>query len=98
MGKISEETTWSIQIETQWKPNTKEEDEWNTNVHGWKIWKKIVDLLYTHNKTTYEGTNVDAVISQLVLQQSVKEPTYILGNSSIFIDLIFTSHLILLME
>ena len=64
-----------------------------------KYEKKIVDLLlYTHDKTTYEGTNVDAVISQLVLQQSVKEPTYILGNSSIFIDLIFTSHLILLME
>ena len=37
-------------------------------------------------------------MSQLVLQQSINEPTYILGNFSFFIDLIFTSHLFLLIE
>ena len=47
---------------------------------------------YKHNRTTYEGSKIDAVTSQFGLQQLIKEPSHILGNSSSCIDLIFTSH------
>ena len=47
---------------------------------------------YKHDKTTYEGSKMDAVNSQFGLQQLIKEPTHILGNSSSCIDLIFTYH------
>ena len=53
---------------------------------------------YKHHKTTYEGTKIDVVTSQFSLQQLIKEPTHILGNSSSCIDLIFTSHPSLVME
>ena len=46
---------------------------------------------YKHDKTTYEGSKIDAVTSQFGLQQLIKEPTHILADSSSFIDLLFTS-------
>ena len=53
---------------------------------------------YKHDQTTYEGSKIDAVTSQFGLQQLIKEPTHILGNSSSCIDLIYTSHPSLVME
>ena len=53
---------------------------------------------YNHDKTACEGSKIDAVTSQFGLQQLIKEPTHILGNSSSCIDLIFTSHPTLVME
>ena len=53
---------------------------------------------YKHDQTTYEGSRMDAVTSQFGLQQLIKEPTHILGNSSSCIDLIFTSQPSLVME
>ena len=47
---------------------------------------------YKHDQTTYEGSKIDGVTSQFGLQQLIREPTHILGNSSSCIDLIFTSH------
>ena len=41
---------------------------------------------YKHDQTTYEGSKMDAVTSQFGLQQLIKEPTHILGNSSSCID------------
>ena len=53
---------------------------------------------YKQDKTTYEGSKIDAITSRFGLQQLIREPTHILGNSSSYIDLIFTSHLSLVME
>ena len=53
---------------------------------------------YKHDKTTSESSEIDAITSQCGLQQLIKEPTHILGNSSSCIDLIFTSHPSLVME
>ena len=53
---------------------------------------------YKHDKTTYEGSKIDAVTSQYCLQQLIKERTRILGNSLSCIDLIFTSYPSLVME
>lgn len=54
-------------------------------------WKK-------HDKNTYEGSKMDATISQFGLQQLITEPTHILGNSPSCIDLIFTSNQSLAMD
>ena len=53
---------------------------------------------YKHDKTTYEGSKIDAITSQFGLQQLIKEPTHILTDSSSCIDLLFTSQPNLLME
>ena len=53
---------------------------------------------YKHNKTTYEGSKIDAVTLQLGLQQLAKELTHILGDSPSCIDSIFTSHTSLVMK
>ena len=53
---------------------------------------------YKHDQTAYEGSKMDVVTSQFGLQQLIKEPTHILGNSSSCIDLIFTSQPSLVME
>ena len=55
-------------------------------------------IWYKCNKTTYKGSKIDAVTSQFGLQQLIKELTHILGNSSSYYDLIFTSHPSLVME
>ena len=46
---------------------------------------------YYHDKSSSEGNAVGTIIKQYVLHQVIKEPIYILGNSSTCIDLIFTS-------
>ena len=53
---------------------------------------------YKHDKTSYEGSKIDAIISQFGLQQLIKEPIHILKDSSPCIDLLFTSQPNLVME
>ena len=53
---------------------------------------------YKNNKTTYEGSKVDAITSQFGLQQLITEPTHILADSSSCIDLLFTSQPNLVIE
>ena len=55
-------------------------------------------LWYNSDITTYEGSKIDDVTSQFGLQQIIKEPTHIIGNSSSCIDLIFTIQPNLIME
>ena len=53
---------------------------------------------YKHDKRSYEGSKIDAIISQFSLQQLIKEPTHILTDSSSCIDLVFTSQPNLVMK
>ena len=53
---------------------------------------------YNHDKTSYEGSNIDTITSQFGVQQLIKEPTHILTDSSSCIDLLFTSQPNLVME
>ena len=53
---------------------------------------------YKHDITSYEGAKIDTLNTQFGLQQIIKEPTHILAESFFCIDLIFTSHQILVME
>ena len=46
---------------------------------------------HCQDKLTFEGNVIDNIISQFTLYQVIKEPTYILNTSSLYIDLIFTS-------
>ena len=46
------------------------------------------------DKTTYECSKVDGLTSNFGLQQLIKEPTHIIGNSSSCIDLLFARNLI----
>ena len=46
---------------------------------------------YYHDKSSSDSNAVDTITKQYGLHQVIKEPTHILDNSSIFIDLIFTS-------
>ena len=55
-------------------------------------------LWYNNDITTYEGSKIDGVTSQFGLEQIIKEPTHIIGNSSSCIDLIFTNQPNLVME
>ena len=50
------------------------------------------------DKTTYEGSKIDGLTSNFGLQQLIKEPTHIIGNSSSCIDLLFSSQPNLVME
>ena len=50
-------------------------------------------LWYNRDITTYEGSKIDGITSQSGLQNIMKEPTHIIGDSSYCIALIFTSHL-----
>ena len=50
------------------------------------------------NKTTYEGSKIDGLTSNFGLQQLIKEPTHIIGNSSSCIDLLFCPQPNLVME
>ena len=47
---------------------------------------------YKHDKTSYKGAKIDVLTTQFGSQQIIKEPTYILAESSSCIDLIFTPH------
>ena len=51
-----------------------------------------------HDKTTYEGSKIEAITSQFGLKQFIQEPTHILSNSSSCINLVFTSQPNLVME
>ena len=53
---------------------------------------------YKNEKCSFEGNIIENVTSQFGLQQVIKEPKYILDNSSSCIDLIFTSKANLLIE
>ena len=53
---------------------------------------------YKHNKTTYEGSKIEAITFQFGLKQLILEPTHILSNSSSCIDLVFTSQPNLVIE
>ena len=53
---------------------------------------------YKHDKTSYEGSTIDAIISQFGLQQLIKEPTHTLTDSSSCIDPLFTSQPNLVMK
>ena len=53
---------------------------------------------YKQDKTTHKDSKTDAVVSQFGLQQLIKNPTNILGKLFSCIDLIFSSHLSLVME
>ena len=46
---------------------------------------------YSHDKTNFEGSNIESTTSQSGLHQLINEPTHLLQNSSSCIDLIFTS-------
>ena len=46
---------------------------------------------YSHDKTSFEGSNIESITSQFGLHQLINEPTHLLQNSSSCIDLIFTS-------
>ena len=56
------------------------------------------DLWFKGDKTTYEGSKIDSITSTFELQQISNEPTYIIGDSSSCIDLIFISQPNLVME
>ena len=53
---------------------------------------------YNCDKTTLEGSKLDALTSHFGLQQLIHEPTHILEKSSSCIDLIFTTQPNLIME
>ena len=53
---------------------------------------------YKYDATTYEGSKIDAIMSQFSLKQLIQEPTHILNDSLSCIDLIFTSQPDLVME
>ena len=46
---------------------------------------------YSHDKTSFEGSAIEIITSQLGLHQLISEPTHLFQNSSSCIDLIFTS-------
>ena len=53
---------------------------------------------YINGSTTSQGNVLENITPQFGLQQIIKEPTHILGNSSSCIDLIFTSQPNLIIE
>ena len=55
-------------------------------------------LLYNNDITTYEGSKIDSATSRFELQQLIKEPTHIIGDSSTCICLIFTTQPNLVMK
>ena len=56
------------------------------------------NLWFKGDKTSYEGSKIDATTSQFGLQQLINEPTHFIADSSSCIDLIFTSQPNLVME
>ena len=63
-------------------------DDFNAKTSNW----------YEHDKTTYEGSKIEAIKSQFGLKQLNQEPTHILSNSSSFFDPVFTSQPNLVMK
>ena len=56
------------------------------------------NLWFKGDKTSYEGSKIDATTSQFGLQQLINEPTHLAADSSSCIDSIFTSQPNLVME
>ena len=56
------------------------------------------NLWFKGDKTSYEGSKIDAIASQFGLQQLINEPTHLVADSSSCIDLIFMSHPNLVIE
>ena len=56
------------------------------------------NLWFKGDKTSYEGSKIDALTSQLGLQQLINELTHLVADSSSCIDLNFTSQPNLVME
>ena len=56
------------------------------------------NLWFKGDKTSYEGSKIDATTSQFGLQQLINEPTHLTADSSSCIDSIFTSQPNLVME
>ena len=56
------------------------------------------NLWFKGNNTTYEGSKIYGITSTFELQQTLHEPTHIIGHSSSRINLIFTSQSNLVME
>ena len=54
--------------------------------------------MYNNDTSTYEVSKIDSVTSQFRLEQIIKEPTHIVGDSSSCIDLIFTTQSNLVMK
>ena len=46
---------------------------------------------YSQDQTSFEGNTIENITSQFGLHQLINEPTHLLQNSSLCIDLIFTS-------
>ena len=57
-----------------------------------------LNIWYNNYTTTYEGPKIHNVTSQFGLQQTIKEPTNTVGDSSTCKDLIFTSQPNLIIE
>ena len=53
---------------------------------------------YKNDISSYEGLKIDTISSQIGLQQLINKPTHLTANSSLCIDLIFTSQPNLVME
>ena len=56
------------------------------------------NLWFKGDKTSYEGSKIDAINSQFGLQQLINEPTHLVPDSFSCIDLISTSQTNLVME
>ena len=56
------------------------------------------NLWFKGDKTSYEGSKIDAIASQFGFQQLINEPTHFVADFSSCIDLIFTSQPNLVME
>ena len=46
---------------------------------------------HSQGKTSFEGKTIESIISQFGLYQLINEPIHLLENSSLRIDLVFTS-------
>ena len=46
---------------------------------------------YSHVKTSFEGSTIESITSQFRLHQLINQPTHLLQNSPLCVDLIFTS-------
>ena len=57
-----------------------------------------LSLWYSNDITAYEGSKIDGATSQFGLEQIIKKPAHIIGDSLSYIDLIFTTQLNLVME
>ena len=62
--------------------------KFNTNSKNW----------YRQDKTSFEDKTIESITSQCGLYQLINEPTHLLENSSLCIDLIFTSQSNLVVE